>query len=189
MKNYTFCSDFYFQKIIFFLFSLPLWIMFVVSVMFRSVSFRCVLMDLPHPVCMHVFVCVVQSLRGQLQLHCCAPLSVAFPSELKPSHGISNFCFQPDYGSAARSSPIMIPSMVGYLLVWWGDSKRSSTTPTTNNYNNNDAGWFCTTCNWRPARKKCMWPWTLLQNPLFHRQHPNMTFQNVLFMTPHVIDA
>lgn len=89
--------------------------MFVVSVVFRSLSFRCVLMDLPHPVCMYVFVCVAQCLRGQLQLHCCAPLSLAFLSELKPSHGISNFCFQSDYGSTARSSPIMIPNMAGYL--------------------------------------------------------------------------
>ncbi|KAG7244755.1 hypothetical protein INR49_029774, partial [Caranx melampygus] len=41
-------------------------------------------------------------LRGQLQLQCCAPLSSAFLSKLKPSHGISSFCSQPDYGSAAR---------------------------------------------------------------------------------------
>lgn len=64
-----------------------------------------------HPLCVYMFVCVAQSLRGQLQLHCCAPLSLAFLSELKPSHGIFNFCFQPDCSSAARSSPIMTPSI------------------------------------------------------------------------------
>lgn len=72
---------------------------------------RYVLIDFLPCVC----VCVLQSLRGQLQLHCCAPLFLAFLAEPRPSHGISSFCFQPDHGFMARSSPIMTPSMVGYL--------------------------------------------------------------------------
>lgn len=72
---------------------------------------RYVLIDFLPCVC----VCVLQSLRGQLKLHCCAPLFLAFLAEPRPSHGISSFCFQPDHGFMARSSPIMTPSMVGYL--------------------------------------------------------------------------
>lgn len=83
-----------------------------------SVVFICVFMDLPLAACgrVSVCVCVSQGLRGQLQLHCCAPLSPAFLSKLNPSHGISSFCSQLAYSPVMMTPPTMAQSLPDGLM-------------------------------------------------------------------------